>query len=321
MMKWIKQYPHLLNDVRMSRLSERAQLRYFQLYLLAGACDADGAFIEHEQKMTEAEIAYKLRIRDLRLFKTDLKALKDAGLLKVNGHGPYIADWKSDQPDWDKVRKDARERKQRERERHEHVTRDNPVTEKASHSIHAPRPKTKDQRPETKTPRLKTKTNPLPPSTNGTAAAGVAGGGAGDQAQVKGMDSLTDAQRAVAKRLAPIWRSASLGNKKLDTTLVIVATRSSNFDDARRASLAALASSYADKRANNKAVIAAHRVIEDTIPAEFYEPRAWTEHIPEHVLKAAEYEPVQEQDERAAARERIRKAKEARHDDSRASAQ
>jgi hypothetical protein len=137
MRPWIKQHTCRLDDVRLLRLGDRTQLRYWQLYLLAGRLNADGCFVEKGQQLSNDDLIIKLRVKDVKLFIADMKELKNAKLINVNGHGPYIADFKEEQVDWNKKQKDDRIRQQRKRSAP--VTRDENVTDGKSRVSHAPR--------------------------------------------------------------------------------------------------------------------------------------------------------------------------------------
>lgn len=121
-MPWIKFHPEQLDDIRLASLHERVQLRYYQLYLLAGRLNAGGAFLQNENQLTPAEIAYMLRT-DAKQFEKDLASLKKARLIKVNGHGPYIAGFADEQINWIQKQQEERERKKKQRTS-ENVTRD-----------------------------------------------------------------------------------------------------------------------------------------------------------------------------------------------------
>jgi hypothetical protein len=130
-MPWIKQYPARLQDVRLAKLNDRHQLRFYQLYLLAGHLNADGAFVQDDQILSVTDIAYLLRVKDVKQLESDLAMLKKAKLLKVNGHGPYIADFKEEQIAWSEKQAAERERQKKSRQSqrsHTNVTRDANVT-------------------------------------------------------------------------------------------------------------------------------------------------------------------------------------------------
>lgn len=275
MRSWIKLHTLKLDDVRLLRLSERTQLRYLQLYMLAGRLDENGCFIENGQKLNERDIALKLRIRDVRLFKSDLKALKDARLISVNGHGPFIADFKNEQVDWDRKRELDRERQKRKREND--VTRDTNVTDTPSRASHAPRPDQDQTKNQIKTKKRTKPTTHTPPSKQD--GSNLAGGLAGEK------DNFNKSERKIADAIQPIWQSAGLGQAKIKNLVNKMAIRSSP-DNAIRSSLAALASAYADNRVNNKVIVAVHRLENNSIPAEYFDPKRWKD-LPKSILNSA----------------------------------
>lgn len=122
-MPWSKLHTNKLHDIRILRLSDQARGDYFMLQLLAAELNSNGLFIENGEQLTEKDIAIKLRMEEKRIKQT-IKELKDARLLLANGHGPYIADWKSEQPNWREVQEQWRDRKKKSRDGHEDVTRD-----------------------------------------------------------------------------------------------------------------------------------------------------------------------------------------------------
>lgn len=130
-MPWIKQYPNRLHDVRLAQLNDRQQLRYYQLYLLAGHLNTEGAFVQDGRPLTTKEIAFFLRVKDADQLAEDMKSLKKCGLLKANGHGPYISEFKDEQINWMDRQQDDRERQQRlrlSRKGRADVTRDTGVS-------------------------------------------------------------------------------------------------------------------------------------------------------------------------------------------------
>lgn len=99
--------------------------------------------------------------------------------------------------------------------------------------------------------------------------------------------SMKPAQRKRAKQIAPILTAAGLRQPKLNTLIVVVATRTSiPSDGLSRYVLAGLASAYADPQAKNKAAVAAHRLELDQIAPEFKDPASWKS-VPAEVLRAA----------------------------------
>src|SRR6185369_8016324 len=191
MRPWIKLYANRLDDVRLLRLNDRQQLRYYQMYLLAGRLDADGSFVENGQRLDDTDIAIKLRVNDTKQFTADLKALKTAGLIKVNGHGPFISDFSGEQVNWSLKQEHERERKQKQR--HGAVTRDGSGTDGKSRKGHKPvtdvdQDQTKKEiKTKKKIQIKKTTTQPSPSSAKKAkpakdAGQSLAGGGGSDSA-------------------------------------------------------------------------------------------------------------------------------------------
>lgn len=302
MRPWIKMHTTLLDDVRVLKLNERQQLRYMQSYLLAGRLNADGAFIENGERLTLEDIAIKLRINDRRQFVNDFNAMKKAGLIKANGHGPYIAAFSTEQVDWSKKQDQDRERQARKRG-HDNVTRDDDVTDGKSRDGHGDvtpldqdQTKTKKKiKKETKTKKkIKTTTNQPSSSTSSPARKArrtpLGGGGGVDEskAESKNIEQLfqhdANAMRVV-RTMQPILTASGLGSKRFRNLMVKVNTRI-EAGDAMKLTLAALASAYDDKTADNKPMVAAYRIEENQIPAQYFNPAKW-DSIPEEVLKAA----------------------------------
>lgn len=283
---WIKLHTTKLDDVRILRLNERQQLRYFQLYLLAGRLNADGLFIENDERLSDADIAIKLRINDLKQFSADMKALKQARLIKVNGHGPFIEDFAREQVDWS--RKQEQDRERQSRHRNASVTRDNDVTKEPSRKGHAPRPDQKKIKKEKKK-EIKKTTTPTPPQRERKAAPKV-GGGKGQSSSSAGenknawMNELESDARATAEIITPIMFLCGLGQKKIETHLPKVATRIKP-PEAKRYTLAALASAFADDSVKQPAQVAAYRMANDSVPVQFMNSDTWRV-IPANILSA-----------------------------------
>jgi len=87
-MTWIKKHEKYLDDPRLVRLKERTQLRWHQLYMLAGRCAANGAFIMQGRRLTDDEIAFHLRVNRDNSEKCDEENCFDS---VNNQHGP--ASW------------------------------------------------------------------------------------------------------------------------------------------------------------------------------------------------------------------------------------
>lgn len=287
---WIKLYTTSLDDVRLLRLNERQQLRYFQLYLLAGRLNVDGLFVEHDTRLNELDIAIKLRISDRKQFAADFNALKKAGLIRQNGHGPYVEAFAREQVDWKAKQEQERERKAKQR--HANVPRDNGVTDKKSRNSHAsvtPLDQTKTKKKIKKKKEIKNPT-PQPPLRKERKAAG-GGGDAGSLSSVsekgKGKPVATGNPQVdqIAPLVMPILRSCGLSDKKILDILPKVATRIDQ-TNAIRKTLAALASAYSDPDAKNPPIIAAYRLEHDQVSPLFENSETWRI-IPEAALTAA----------------------------------
>lgn len=122
-MPWSKLHTDKLHDIRILRLTDQARGDYFMLQMLAAELNNGGLFIENGMPLSERDIAIKLRMEEKRIKQT-FKELKDARLILANGHGPFIADWKNEQPNWREIQEQWRDRKNKSRSSHETVTRE-----------------------------------------------------------------------------------------------------------------------------------------------------------------------------------------------------
>jgi hypothetical protein len=296
---WIKSRTSLLDDTRLLRLNERQQLRYYQLYLLAGRLNADGNFTENGQCLDETDIAIKLRINDVAQFTKDLKALKTAKLIKANGHGPFIADFATEQVDWS--RKQEQDRERQDRKRHGDVTRDESVTGDKSRNGHGnvtrlDQDQTKKEKKTKKEIKKKTTTNHHPPSSSKSSKPGrdgstslVAGGGADERSSLdQQLEKIFKEHKSAAETariMRPILTAAALGKEKYKNLMAKVATRILP-REAKFKTLAALASVFTDETINNKPIVAAIRLEQETVPPQFMNPITWKV-LPENILQAA----------------------------------
>lgn len=266
---WIKQPTTKLNDARLSFVSIQAQRDYFMMYLLAGQIDADGLFVEHGRRLSDKEIAFRIHTKADRLVSS-MKELKRENLLHINGRGPQIADWQHEQINW-REKQDADRSRQA---RHRDVTRDGePVT-------------LLDQtrsRLDVDVDKKKIRPSPPTPRRKASSSAGKAGKGTR-----KASGYSSDTEQIKRKEIAlTILRSSGLRNPKLKSISVLVATRHFKNNKTFVAYLlAALASAYADPSANDKPIIAAHRIEHDAVPPQFKQPDQWRS-LPAEILQAA----------------------------------
>lgn len=284
---WIKQDPRLLDDPRLLRLPDRAQLRFHQLYMLAGRCEAQGSFVMNGRQLTEEDIALQLRVKDdMRTFKGDLKALLGAELLTLNGRGYEITDWHHSQVDIDEIRRNNAKRQRDFRERHGNTGELVTGASRVSNANQSPEPE-EDQSPEPEEDQPPT----LPPSGSKRVRSGGRAG-ADPQAPAASplttmLDRMKPKERKRAAQIAPILTAVGLRQPMLNNITVLVATRISiGASELTPYVLAVLASTYADERAKNKPAVAAHRLAEGSLAPEFKDPDRWRS-IPAEVLKAA----------------------------------
>lgn len=125
-MPWVKLHTSYLEDSRFARLDDPQKARFFQLLMLAGKLDAGGYFIEHGRDLTEAEIAWKLRLEAEQLC-ADLEALASAELACKNGHGWCLTDFESEQGPTQADKRAAWKARQ-DKHRNKLVMRDKAVT-------------------------------------------------------------------------------------------------------------------------------------------------------------------------------------------------
>jgi hypothetical protein len=282
-MPWIKQFPTRLHDVRLFALTDRQKLRYYEMYMLAGQLNADGAFIQDGKELTPAEIAHLLRVHDHKQFEKDLIALKKSRLIRANGHGPYIADFKDEQINWVELQRGNRERQARFKRSHS----DNALSTDGSRVDNASRTRVQNQNQIQKERKT---THPNPPSQDGNVDSTV-GGGVGSKRMPSYLDgpefkTITKKLRAELARIERVLSLSGLGNLKLKNTLNLLAIRSFPKNNRTQFVMAALASAYSDKGANNKAIVTAHRIEKDRVPSEYFSPATW-DVIPKNIVKAA----------------------------------
>ncbi len=288
MRPWIKMHTTTLDDTRILRLNERQQLRYFQLYLLAGRLNADGLFVENGARLDETDIAIKLRVPDPKQFSADVKTLKQAGLIRVNGKGPYIEAFAREQVDWSRKQEQERERKARQRGKDvpADVTHMSRVTKSKSRNGHAVvTPLDQDQTKKKIKKKKEIKNQPPPTPSTKRKAAPLVGGGNKSSSTSSPAKNWTDHYAPHEQEIAQIMRVAGLGKGKIETLLHRVATRISPAN-AKQEILAALASVYSDDDVRNKPVVAAHRLENDQVPVIFTNSNTWRI-IPAEILQAA----------------------------------
>jgi hypothetical protein len=126
-MPWVKLHTSYLEDSRFARLGDPQKARFFELLMLAGKLDAGGYFIEHGRELSEAEIAWKLRLQAEQLCQ-DLEALASVELACKNGHGWCLTDFESEQGPTQADKRALWKARQKKHRSHGSVTGDDTVT-------------------------------------------------------------------------------------------------------------------------------------------------------------------------------------------------
>jgi hypothetical protein len=136
-MPWIKLYIDLLDDPKIGKLPRSARLRFIELMLLAGECDADGELVIGGKPMTTTDIGWRLR-DTAKNIEAEIAALVDAGIVTIHGDRIYVTNFSKRQGRSQSEKREAwRERKARKqgdsRGNHAGITREsrgNPPTDK-----------------------------------------------------------------------------------------------------------------------------------------------------------------------------------------------
>jgi len=81
-MPWVKVYTEMLDDVKLSRLTDAQKWRFVQLILLGGECDAGGALVTGESRVTLNDVTWRLRCDEITLSQ-DIEEFKKLGLITV----------------------------------------------------------------------------------------------------------------------------------------------------------------------------------------------------------------------------------------------
>lgn len=86
-MPWVKLWTDFLDDPKIGPQKDSVKLRFIQLVLLAGECDADGALViadnanvMHDKPMTQADVSWRLRV-DIETLAAELNDLIDLGVI------------------------------------------------------------------------------------------------------------------------------------------------------------------------------------------------------------------------------------------------
>jgi DnaD/phage-associated family protein len=83
-MPWVKIYTEILDDVKLSRLTDSQRWRFIQFVIMAAEGDAGGQLVTGDIPMTHEGITWRLRC-DPQILETDIKRLIDLGLIEESG--------------------------------------------------------------------------------------------------------------------------------------------------------------------------------------------------------------------------------------------
>jgi DnaD/phage-associated family protein len=115
-MPWVKLWTEILDDVKLAGLTDAQRWRFVQLILLAAECDAAGAIVTGDSRMTHAQVAWRLRCDEMTL-ESDTKKLIEVGLLSDDG-ALIVTNFATRQgPTQEDKRKQWSERQKKHRER------------------------------------------------------------------------------------------------------------------------------------------------------------------------------------------------------------
>lgn len=88
-MPWVKIWIDFLDDPKMGLLPDPTKLRFIQLVLIAGECDADGALVivdnsdvMHDKPLTQADVSWRLRV-DTEILAEEIQQLSGIGVIAV----------------------------------------------------------------------------------------------------------------------------------------------------------------------------------------------------------------------------------------------
>lgn len=293
-MPWLKHSSEKRTDPRVQVLTLPTKAIYYMLTEVAAQCDADGSFTFNSIELNDDQLA-KLIDVELADFKRAKKEMFKSGILSANGHGPFLTDFAEDQ-----IAQEARREKWRRWQRdHRHdVNPDNSadVMPDTNPDVNTPRVRIQSQnqnqiKNQSQSKNQNQPTTPTPPS-NDRRSGRVAGADSksdSSSTNSNGEKKLTRKQLAVIAHIKPILQQSGLRNPLLDRTLNAIVTIR-NFKSKEKALsyvLGALASTYAEDGIHNKNAVAAHRIENNNVPAEYVEkPELWKS-LPGEVLNAA----------------------------------
>jgi hypothetical protein len=270
-------------DIRFLKLPYEYKGFWLDLVWLAMEYGTSGLFIENGEPLSPDDMAIKLRCQTKQL-QAALGALEKVGLVSQNGRGVELIGFSEDaQP--------LREKRKKVEEYNK--TKRGATPSKAAQDGVTPHDLTSESESESeKESEEESEPEVLPEDESSS-----------DKESAPGNSPMTDDdpnfnKAMIAKNIGPLQReightayrilgAAGLGNPKLEKTCIELATRN-DLDEVKVVSilLASLASVYANKRALNKPIVAAVQVLNDSVPAEYFDCEMWKD-LPDRVLQAA----------------------------------
>jgi hypothetical protein len=291
---WIKLEPSILDDVRFAGLEAQQWGTWAQLLALAGRLATYGLFIrEDDQPMTVEQIAFLIH-RSSKELAHDLSRLKNAGIISQNGHGVQLLGFDELQLTYEKERNNGneRQRKFRERIRERLGISVTPVSPVGDASLTSPESDSdRDSRLSDKETEGFEAEGSSPVKESAPADPSMTDDDEPDFDKAMISKNIGPLQREVGHQAYQIFGAAGLGNPKLEKTCIELAIRIDG-EKMIPTLLASLASVYANKRALNKPIVAAHQVLNNSVPVEYFDCEKWAD-LPEPILQAAGISDIQ----------------------------
>lgn len=114
-MPWIKVYTEFVDDAKFASCTDSVKLRFIQLMLIAGECDADGDLVAGGDWLKLDQLAWRLRVMHDQL-ETDVQTLIALGVLARTKYGLTVVNFDKRQGRSQAVKREQwRTQKQRQR--------------------------------------------------------------------------------------------------------------------------------------------------------------------------------------------------------------
>lgn len=146
-MPWIKLYTEILDDVKLAGLTDAQKWRFVQLILLAAECDAAGAIVTSDSRMTHADISWRLRVNIEELGK-DITAMVKSGLIKDTKGAIDILKFAERQGPTQEIKREQWRKRQQARRNRAIVTVESPVSHAETQGVEEEEDKIKEEEKE-----------------------------------------------------------------------------------------------------------------------------------------------------------------------------